>query len=255
MQPANLATEFADFAPYFTARRLAMRDDPAVMAAAYQLRYEVYCKDCGFLNESDYPEKAETDEHDPSCLHAVTFNLQGEMVGYSRLLMPDACGLFPWQSYCSELLPDVVLPPAASSAEVGRLMVRRDYRRRVGDVVQGARVGLPEPAPDDFMERYRRRPQILLSLYRQMYLHSCRNGIRYWYAAMERGLAGALVMMGFPFQRIGPQVDYFGPVAPYVADLRVLEQVLAENSPEMLHWFRQDPDAVAFPANISDPAN
>lgn len=255
MQGLNAAVESSDFTPYFTARGMAMDDDPAAMAQAYRLRFDVYCRDCDFLDAAEYPDQEERDEHDPSSLHALAFNLQGELVGYARLVMPDACGLFPWQSYCAELLPDITLPPPASSAEVSRLMVRRDYRRRRGDVVQGASVGLAEPAPDDFMERYRRRPQILLALYRQMYRHSCQNGIRYWYAAMERGLAGALVMMGFPFQRIGPQVDYFGPVAPYLADLRVLEQALALDAPELLAWFQEDPGAADIrTAAGNDPA-
>lgn len=243
MQHAAAAVESSDFAPYFTARRLAMLDDPALMERAYGLRYEVYCHDCHFLREEDYPERTEKDEYDANALHAVAFNLDGALVGYSRLVLPDACGLFPWQSHCTELLAGVELPAYANSAEVSRLMVHRDYRRRRGDVVQGASVGLAEPAPNDFVERYRRRPQILLSLYRQMYLHSCRHGIRYWYAAMERSLAGALEMMGFPFRRIGPESDYFGPVAPYLADLTVLEDVLEKKMPELLSWLREDPGA------------
>lgn len=220
-----------------------MLDDPGLMERAFRLRYEVYCRDLHFLSEENYPERMEKDEYDPSSLHAMAFNLQGELVGYSRLVMPDAGEFFPWQSHCTGLLEGVVLPASTSSAEVSRLMVHRDYRRRRGDVVQGVSVGLAEPAPDDIMERYRRRPQILLSLYRQMYLHSCDNGIRYWYAAMERSLAGALAMMGFPFQRIGPESDYFGPVAPYLADLNVLEQVLEQNMPELLRWLREDTDS------------
>lgn len=253
MNGANAAMESSNFAPYFTARRLAMLDDPAALEEAYRLRYEVYCKDCRFLTEEDYPDGSERDEHDASSLHAMAFNLQGGLVGYSRLVMPDACGLFPWQSYCAALIEGTVLPPPTVCAEVSRLMVRRDYRRRQGDVVQGASVGLSEPAPEDFRERYRRRPQILLSLYRQMYQHSRQNGIRYWYAAMERGLAGALSIMGFPFHRIGDEVDYFGPVAPYLADLRVLEQVLAEKMPEMLQWMQEDADERPDPADIGDP--
>lgn len=241
MQGTDAALEFSDFAPYFTARRLAMGDEPSLMERAYQLRYEVYCRDCHFLKEEDYPDRSERDEHDPSSLHAMAFNLQGELVGYSRLVMPDACNLFPWQSYSAALLDGVALPPADTCAEVSRLMVRRDYRRRQGDVVQGASVGLAEPAADNHMERYRRRPQILLSLYRQMYQHSRQNDIRYWYAAMERGLAGALSMMGFPFRRIGSEVDYFGPVAPYLADLRALEQVLGTKAPELLSWLQDEP--------------
>lgn len=248
MQADNAAMELSDFAPYFTARRLRMLDDPQAMDLAYRLRFEVYCRDCTFLPAEDYPDSLEKDEYDPSSLHALAFNLQHELVGYSRLVMPDACGLFPWQSHCCELLPGAELPAPELSAEVSRLMVHRHYRRRRGDVVQGASVGLAEPAADDFMERYRRRPQILLSLYRQMYQHSLQHGIRYWYAAMERGLAGALSMMGFPFQAIGREADYFGPVAPYLADLRKLEQVLEAKMPELLSWMQDDSVGAPSPA-------
>lgn len=240
MQDTDAAVETPDFAPYFTARRMAMSDDPAAMDLAYRLRYEVYCKDCHFLTEEDCPDQLERDEYDMGSLHALAFNLSSELVGYSRLVMADDGRQFPWQAHCEALLPGVTLPPSDLSAEVSRLMVRRDYRRRRGDVVQGVTVGLPDPAPDDFMERYRRRPQILLSLYRQMYQYSLHNDIRYWYAAMERGLAGVLDHMGFPFRRIGPEADYFGPVAPYLADLRELEEALKQNMPEMLAWMRQE---------------
>lgn len=241
MLDPDAAMRSDDFAPYFTARRLFVADAPDLLERAYELRFQVYCRDCRFLTEADYPQCRESDEYDDDALHALAFNLTGDLVGYSRLVKPDAAGQFPWQSHCSDLTPGVALPAAHTCAEVSRLMVRRDYRRRRGDVLQGVMVGLPEPAPDDFVERYRRRPQILLSLYRQMYLHSLRHDIRYWYAAMERSLAGALEMMGFPFQRIGPVSDYFGPVAPYLADLRVLENVLQQNMPELLAWIQTDP--------------
>jgi N-acyl amino acid synthase of PEP-CTERM/exosortase system len=87
-------------------------------------------------------------------------------------------------------------------------------------------------------------PLILLSLYREMYEYSLENGIRYWYAAMERSLARALTRMGFSFRQIGPATDYYGPVAPYVADLRELETRLGEFNPGLLAWMRS---AVADP--------
>ena len=64
-------------------------------------------------------------------------------------------------------------------------------------------------------------------------------GIRYWYAAMEQPLARSLQMMNFSFQRIGREVDYFGPVSPYFADLRVLEERLQQRNPGLLAWFQR----------------
>jgi N-acyl amino acid synthase of PEP-CTERM/exosortase system len=76
-----------------------------------------------------------------------------------------------------------------------------------------------------------------------MYAHSLRNGIRYWYAAMERSLARALVRMNFGFRQIGPATNYYGPVAPYVADLREFERRLGECNPALLAWMQHAPCA------------
>jgi N-acyl amino acid synthase of PEP-CTERM/exosortase system len=72
-----------------------------------------------------------------------------------------------------------------------------------------------------------------------MYAYSLKNEIRYWYAAMERSLARILSRMHFGFQQIGPATDYYGPVAPYVADLRVLEHQLGARNPLLLNWMQK----------------
>jgi N-acyl amino acid synthase of PEP-CTERM/exosortase system len=74
-----------------------------------------------------------------------------------------------------------------------------------------------------------------------MYAYSLQHGIRYWYAAMERALARMLVRMNFGFQQVGPAIDYYGPVAPYVADLRVLESQLGRLNPPLLAWMQRTP--------------
>jgi N-acyl amino acid synthase of PEP-CTERM/exosortase system len=155
------------------------------------------------------------------------------------LVRPDAIGTFPFQNHCVELLQDVQLPPGLESAEISRLMVREDLRRRRGDLVTGVSTG--ESGPKPAVELRDSSPQILLSLYREMYAHSLRNGIRYWYAAMERSLARALVRMNFGFKQIGPATNYYGPVAPYVADLREFERRIGQCNPALLAWMQREP--------------
>jgi N-acyl amino acid synthase of PEP-CTERM/exosortase system len=118
------------------------------------------------------------------------------------------------------------------------LMVRQDYRRRRGDILAGVTIdeGAAVPAHD----RRDNSPQILLSLYRQMYLYSRANNICHWYAAMERSLARALARMNFAFRQIGPQTDYYGPVAPYLADLHELEDCVGKHNPSLLAWMKRD---------------
>ncbi|MDP2263615.1 MAG: PEP-CTERM/exosortase system-associated acyltransferase [Hydrogenophaga sp.] len=219
---SQLLLEQKEFSTCFMGREVKPGRDAALMRSLYQFRYEVYCNECGFLDGQDYPEQIETDEHDMSSSHFASFNPSAELAGYVRLVRPDAIQTFPFQNHCVTLLNGVELPPAAKSAEISRLMVRQDYRRR-------------QPTRTELMDD---SPQILLSLYRQMYEYSLANGIRYWYAAMERSLARALTRMSFSFRQIGPATDYYGPVAPYVADLRELEARLAEFNPALLSWMR-----------------
>src|SRR5690606_53854 len=145
--------------------------------------------ECGFLNAEDCPNGLELDEHDVTSAHFVALSLQQELAGYVRLVRPDAVQTFPFQMHCVALMEGVVLPPPERSAEISRLMVHRYYRRRHGE-----RPPVGAPVEDlklsaSANELRNPSPQILLSLYRQMYVYSLRNDIRFWYAAMERSLA------------------------------------------------------------------
>ena len=224
-----------DFSTHFSGREIFPNDDEDLLRAVQELRYQVYCEECGFLAPEDYPDGRESDEHDVNSNHFVALNQQNALVGYVRLVLPDAIQTFPFQNHCVTLLDGVTLPPAARSAEISRLMVRKDYRRRHGErPPSGAAIEEAESAHQHEMRS--RSPQILLCMYREMYAYSLQNDIRYWYAAMERPLARMLTRMEFGFEQIGPATDYYGPVAPYVADLRVLEKQLSKNNPDLLSW-------------------
>ena len=164
-------------------------------------------------------------------------NLDDELAGYVRLVRPDAIQTFPFQTHCVQLLDGVSLPPSDQSAEISRLMVSSRYRRRRGDKVPGVTV-----VEDHLSEQERRAssPQILLCMYRQMYQYSLKHGIRYWYAAMERYLANALKGMNFGFEQIGPFTDYYGPVAPFLGDLRKIEEGLSVSAPALLEWLQRE---------------
>lgn len=224
-----------DFAPYFLAQRVDPVGDPDLMVRIQRLRFEVYCEECGFLPASDYPGGRESDSYDEASAHFCAIDRNGDLAGYVRLVPPDASGRLPFQDHCAALFETTRLPVPQDSGEVSRLMVPKRYRRRKNDTLAGVTVNTGEPTPDD---RRSSTPQIMLSLYRQMYLYSVDNDVRYWYAAMERYLGRTLMLMGFAFEAIGPETDYYGPVAPYLADLRVLEERLAKGCPELLGWFR-----------------
>ncbi len=231
----------AEFSPNFRSHEGGVGRDDALMRRVFELRFQVYCLECGFLPTANYPDRREVDEHDANSAHFCTFNLRDELAGYVRLVRPDALQTFPFQSHCSTLLEGVTLPDPSEAAEISRLMVRQDYRRRQGDMLAGVTPEIGSAVPEHEMRD--NSPQIVLNLYRQMYAYSLKNGIRYWYAAMERSLARVLTRMNFAFRQIGPQTDYYGPVAPYLADLRELEARLGESHPTLLAWMQRPQDS------------
>ena len=207
------------------------------MRRGFELRYQVYCEECHFLHCDDYPDGCERDAYDAISAHFCCFNRSDELVGYVRLIAADAAHTFPFQKHCRTLFDGVVLPPSAQSVEVSRLVVQRAYRRRRGDKLYGTVAGGdPAARAPDLRGHF---PQLLMSLYRQMYRYSVGHGIRYWYAAMERGLPKVLEESYINFRPIGPSTDYYGQVAPYLADLRELEAGLARNNPALMAWLQK----------------
>ena len=207
-----------------------------LMGQAYQLRFQTYCLECGFLPEKNYPNKQEKDAYDSHSEHFCAYNSREELVGYVRLVHADEENRFPFQHHRLSLFDAVDLPPAKESGEISRLIISQNYRRRRGDNMAG--VAAEELPSESGQERRIQSPQILLSLYRQMYSLSLRDDIRYWYAAMEPSLARSLSQMNFGFRQIGPQADYYGMVAPYVADLRELEGRIGAKNPDLMDWLR-----------------
>jgi N-acyl amino acid synthase of PEP-CTERM/exosortase system len=207
-----------------------------VMRSALELRYQVYCMEYHFLPQDDYPDGLETDEYDDQAAHFYTFDDQDELAGYVRLVRPDFRQRLPLHGHCTLSLRAGEFPDHRQAAEVSRLMVRSDFRRpRCATLTD---MLAPDAAAAIARQKREEAAHIVLSLYRQMYAYSCANGIRYWYAAMERPLARSLHSRNFAFRSIGPQTDYYGPVAPYLADLRELEAQVGENNPALLSWMQ-----------------
>lgn len=200
----------------FAARELDPVRDAVLMRKAHELRFQVYCLEQGFLDAIDYPDCRESDEHDGQSHHFASWDAKGEVAGYVRLVRPDPIVGFPFQNHCQTFESGTHGLPAHQSVEISRLMVCAHYRRQ----------------PD-------RSPEILCHLFQQMYASSVSQGVRYWYAAMERSLVRVLQrMLGIEFRQIGPVTDYYGPVAPYLIDLREVEGRVRQRRPELLQTIR-----------------
>ncbi|CAN7622930.1 PEP-CTERM/exosortase system-associated acyltransferase [Massilia sp. LjRoot122] len=235
--------------PYFNFRRVLKGNiESNVLKEIFKLRYEVYCLERQYLAASEFEEGLETDEYDDCSIHFAAYTLDNNIVGTVRLVQPHPGQEYPFESHCMPF-PDFVAPARESVAEISRLVVRKSYRRRRGDSMEGISQDFVEKGsaktikPHSSVRRDKRgnSPLLLLGMYREMYRYSRQNGIRYWYAAMERSLARSLEKMGFKFVPIGPQVDYYGPVTPHMADLDELIGRLERENKFLAAWFNDEP--------------
>jgi len=236
--------------PHFTfTGQMHAAMNPARLMEIFRLRYEVYCLECHFLNPRDYQHGFETDRFDTRAFHVASHTLEGLLVGSIRLVLAEKNEVFLFQKYCPTF-NDFTFPPDKQCAEISRLIVHANYRRRTGDSFQGVTRAFQErgdisnigktksnTSRGEKEERRSNNPQILLGMYREIYRFSRRNGIHYWYAAMERSLARVLGSFGVQFTPIGPQADYYGEVIPYMANLDDLEAGLFKVNPFLAQWF------------------
>jgi N-acyl amino acid synthase of PEP-CTERM/exosortase system len=219
---------------------------PDSLREIFHLRYQVYCLECAFLPKSDFCDEMEYDKYEACSTHFGAYTRKEEIVGTIRLVQPWIHMDYPFEEHC-RIFDGLQLPPRELSGEVSRLVVRKDFRRRKGDSwngvpqtsLHGSKLVLPDWHDTDESSD-RESPTLLLAMYREMYRHSLKIGVRYWFAAMERSLARSLKKLGFGFLPIGPQTNYYGTVTPFMIDLHELERTLRYRNYALAEWFHRD---------------
>ncbi len=215
-------------------------DSEELLRETFRVRYEIYCEECAFLPAARYPDGLERDEYDDHSVHFAAF-ADGEVIGTVRMVRHSPLG-YPLHRHCNVLYVDEAALPQDGLIEVSRLALRRSFRRRREDGLYGVesyitkREGgiLPErPEEMSDLDRRRQRPVVTMGLYKAMYHESKRAGYTHWYAAMEKKLWYSLARFNFTFKEIGPEVDYYGPVTPYLGIIADLEREVSEKSPPL----------------------
>ena len=236
---------------YFKFSRI-MRDkiETTLFKDIMRLRYEVYCLECQYLDAREYDEGLESDPYDERSFHVAAHSLDDQLVGTVRLVLAKDGEIYPFEEHC-KVFDDFAFPPRAECAEVSRLVVRKTFRRRPGDSMEGVSKEFQEKgsvntiAPQSKTlggkQRRSNSPQLLLGMYREMYRYSRKAGINYWFAAMERGLTRSLDKMGFHFVPVGPETDYYGPVTTYIVDVREALANLRKANEFLARWFNDEP--------------
>lgn len=224
---------YTKYFEFFRVDRFDMLD------TAFQIRYQVYCEERGFLDPGQYPTHIETDAYDGTSVHFVgRHRFRYMAAGTARLVLPSHQG-FPLQHHCEfhreyAFIRDLGHPELRRYAEISRLAVSKAFRQRADDTLYG---GPPRPPPPDGSEPLtapaepdlhpqEAGPEIVAGLFKSMYHETKRLGVTHVIVAMERSLHLLLRRMGYQFRAIGPVVDYYGPVIPYIARIGDLEQHL-----------------------------
>jgi N-acyl amino acid synthase of PEP-CTERM/exosortase system len=198
-------------------------DTPGLLKSAYRLRYQVYCVENPFENSAEHPERIECDAYDDHSVHSLLIHRpSGAVAGTVRLVLPRRNKPLPITHVCDHpMLGDRSAMPPASTAEISRFAVSKEFRRRATDRL-GADYALVEcPAASDGMDR-RVIPHITLGLMKAIVQMSWEHGITHWTAVMEPALLRLIRRLGLEFNPLGPVVQYHGLRQPCYGDANVV---------------------------------
>ena len=108
-----------------------MAEAEDLLKETFKLRYKVYCEECHFISENDYPDKSETDEYDDKSLHFAALDPYG-VIGSARLIL-DSELPFPIEAHCKDLNITDQSFNKRYAGEISRLVISKSYRRRKDD--------------------------------------------------------------------------------------------------------------------------
>ena len=190
--------------------------------AVFGIRHEVYCEELGF--EPVRPDRRETDDYDRHSLHCLmrTASEPQVLVGCNRLVLArpeDPDYPLPFERTCAATLNRSIIDPArqprGAIAEVSRLAVRAQYRRRKGETK--AAVALSD---EDFgTQNQPRFPYIPIGLYLAIVAMAKREGIETLFVLTEPRLAEHFSKLGVKITQIGGPVEHRGIRIPSMMDV------------------------------------
>ncbi|MCG8611054.1 MAG: PEP-CTERM/exosortase system-associated acyltransferase [Pseudomonadales bacterium] len=219
MPEANISELFDSYFEIVYAHSEALRDE------TYKIRYDVYCRELAFEDESAFPDKMERDETDSYSHHyLIKHRRSGMYAGTVRVVDPNLTSdavLCPIEQYCSESITDEVLNPVKLAnntyCEVSRLAVPDTFRRRTGEkgkpfIYEGERISMTETEKKAF-------PYIAVGLYLAAAAHFINSPkLSHIFVMMEPRLSIHLRRTGIDFRQIGEVVEYHGERAPFHID-------------------------------------
>lgn len=241
--------------------RFGIVDNDDLKKDIFRMRYEIYVEEFGFEAQEDHPDGLETDEYEEASIHFACLNDTDSVVGTIRLVLDSDKG-FPIEHAVNTTFIGEK-PDRSKMAEISRLTVSRNLRRRKVDGMYGLEAYLKKkeggvlPNDGSLPEEMRGRkgPVIVLGLYQVMYQESKRRRLSHWYMITEQKLFFALRKYGVLFHKIGEPVQYHGKRTPYLGIIEEIEKDLIKNNPNMLKIMLTGLAPEYYPSNFpAEPA-
>jgi N-acyl amino acid synthase of PEP-CTERM/exosortase system len=211
----DLGSIFHQYFEIVPAFSTALKDE------VYRVRHQVYCEDLKF--ESVRQDGLESDEHDSNSLHLLMRSVKtGEFIGCTRIVRPrpeDSHYHLPFEKTCATAMDRSIIDPAGMPrdriAEVSRLAVVANYRRRKGEA--NSPVSLADEDSD--IGKSRRFPYIPLGLYLGTTELARINGIDTLFVLTERRQAAHFSKLGVKLKIIGEAIEHRGERVPAVMNV------------------------------------
>ena len=239
--------------------------DEKELKEIYRLRYKIYCLELGFEKPENYENGILKDIYDDSAVNFAAKDYSNKIVGAIRLILYSDLG-FPIEKYCDlDFNQDEI--PRGKIAEISRLAIHRDFRKRAEDkYIYGPDEERRSIGSFNFSSNYsnsrrfedkhryknntsrtgasqtegRKKHEIIIELYKAVYLESKRRQLSSWYAVMTKGIVNLLDKFGLKFNAIGDPVDYHGIRTPYFGEINKIEQEMSNIDPELYNEFSRD---------------
>lgn len=217
----ELTTLHRHFQDYF---RVVPAVTEKLVEEAQRIRHQVYCQELGW--EPVKEDGLERDYYDQYSVHCLLRSVSREsFIGCIRLVLPtdDGVGLhLPLQKACDGKLypghPDPVALANIEVAEVSRLAITSDFRRRRHE--KGKVVSFPDQEVS--LSDRRKFPYIPVALYLGMMEIAAQRNINNLYFLTEPLLAKHFGRLGGELELVGEGIEHRGLRKPYLMDVETV---------------------------------
>jgi N-acyl amino acid synthase of PEP-CTERM/exosortase system len=220
----NIAKYFTQFLQPEFANTDELRDE------VFRIRHNVYCEELAYEKIKDSGK--EQDEFDAQSIFAMIKHKPSNTYSSCVRVVKSAneTELLPIEKYCLDSIQSKELHPSNFSrheiAEISRLAVKAEFRRRKTDKFKGSAVGtINEPTYSE--TELRCFPFIAIGLYMAAATMSMETGVKHVYVMMEPRLARSMKFVGINFIQLGEAIDYHGLRAPYYINPKIFMENLS----------------------------